>query len=316
MVTDSGTWVLPWPAGTPRNLGTVALDSASWLPDSRHLVLSLGALAHTLTVLDTVDGGQRVIYRSTDEMMSPSVSPDGKKIAYSGGATEWNVLEISVPEGRVHTVVGGGGVVVHARTGRPPVPTFFSLLQRLVIRSIEDRSVADGFSRRVAEDPQGGFSSGAEWSPDGTQFLFAQGPDEQRLRLTVSSASGGQQTALDGAGILNDAHTWSPDGLWIAFLRFPVRQRTTGEDEACRGRHSRGSDTNVDGVAGSAYPMVRWSPKGDGIAYPTTDGISEVSPDGGAVRKLTSRKLAVYAFSKDGATVFGIVHNTSGEGAQ
>jgi hypothetical protein len=40
------------------------------------------------------------------------------------------------------------------------------------------------------------------------------------------------------------------------------------------------------------------------------------SPDGNTVRKLTARKLLAFAFSKDGAQVYGVVRNTAGEGAQ
>src|ERR1700683_968989 len=54
---------------------------------------------------------------------------------------------------------------------------------------------------------------------------------------------------------------------------------------------------------------------GDWIAYPSAEGLSMVSPDGNTVRKLTARKLLAYDFSKDGAQVYGIVQNTTGEGA-
>jgi dipeptidyl aminopeptidase/acylaminoacyl peptidase len=64
------------------------------------------------------------------------------------------------------------------------------------------------------------------------------------------------------------------------------------------------------------YSMVQWSPKGDWIAYPSAEGISLLSPDGGTVRKLTARKLLAFDFSKDGAQVYGIFRNTTGEGAQ
>jgi hypothetical protein len=44
--------------------------------------------------------------------------------------------------------------------------------------------------------------------------------------------------------------------------------------------------------------------------------MSLVSPDGETVRKLTARKLLAFAFSKDGAQVYGVLRNTTGEGAQ
>lgn len=41
-----------------------------------------------------------------------------------------------------------------------------------------------------------------------------------------------------------------------------------------------------------------------------------ISPDGEAVRKLTDLKLMTFAFSRDGAQVYGIIRNTTGKGAQ
>ena len=38
----------------------------------------------------------------------PSVSPEGKRIAYAAGQFGWDVLEISLPEGQVRTLISGG----------------------------------------------------------------------------------------------------------------------------------------------------------------------------------------------------------------
>ena len=62
-----------------------------------------------------------------------------------------------------------------------------------------------------------------------------------------------------------------------------------------------------------------------GYAYPSEDrveetlgaqGIAVVSPDAKATRLLTTRKLQVFGFSKDGADVFGIERDTTGKAAQ
>jgi hypothetical protein len=71
---------------------------------------------------------------------------------------------------------------------------------------------------------------------------------------------------------------------------------------------------NVAPVA-NGYSMIQWSPTGDRIAFPSADGIAMIAPDPTRLRKLTSRKLHGFAFSRDGAQVYGIFHNISGEGA-
>lgn len=60
----------------------------------------------------------------------------------------------------------------------------------------------------------------------------------------------------------------------------------------------------------------RWSPAGDWIAYPSANGMYMISPDDSTAHKLTARKLLAFAFSKDGAQVYGILRSTAGEGGQ
>src|ERR1022692_3917382 len=141
------SWLLPCPSGTPRKIDNLA-SFGSWLPDSRHILMPVW------TLLDIKDGSSRVIYNSPNDVPFAEVSPDGKKIAYSVGAVEWNVLEISVPEGRVRTVVGGGGIFWEPDWA-PSGTHFLFTNWGSSPHAIEDRSAADGFSRRVAEAPEG-----------------------------------------------------------------------------------------------------------------------------------------------------------------
>ena len=261
-----------------------------------------------------------MIYRSTGGLINPSVSPDGKRIAYSGGAAEWNVLEISLPEGRVHTVVGGGGVSWEPDWAPSGTHYLYATFGNGIRGGIEDRFAAEGFSRRVAEAPPGSdtndtYALAPRWSPDGTRFLFVQGLVGQ-FQLTIANASGGHWTPIAN-NVIQVAHTWSPDGQWVAFLR------TEGGTQRLEKIRPVAGATPVVLVKAAPfvdqhpqYRMIEWSPAGDGIAYQSADGMSMISPDGNTVRKLTARNLLAFAFSKDGAVVYGIVHNTTGVGAQ
>ena len=306
-------WILPWPSGTARSLGKLSGLDVAWLPDSRHVLMTRGGEAHGLSLLDVTDGSSRVLYTAPDIMIGMSVSSNGKKIAFSGGKAEWNVIEASLPEGRVHTVVGGGEVSWQPEWAPSGTHFLFSSGSSNKV-VIEDQSAADGFSRQVAEAPEGLIGTGAtvpRWAPDGKRFLFRQwAPTSQ---LMMSNGTGGGSTTIADIPFLQ-GFAWSPDGQWIALSR-----KEGGKQQLVKMKPAAGAAaiplTNAVPVS-QDLGMVQWSPAGDWIIYPSEEGISMISPDGSTVRKLTARKLSVFAFSKDGAQVYGIVRNTTGEGTE
>jgi Tol biopolymer transport system component len=134
-----------------------------------------------------------------------------------------------------------------------------------------------------------------------------------RLQLAISSASGGAFTPLAELNSV-EAHAWSPDGKWVAFARVEG-----GKQRLVKMRPLANATPVVLANATPAvttYDMIQWSPAGDWIAYPSANGTYMISPDGSTARKLTARKLLAFAFSKDGAQVYGILRSTAGEGAQ
>jgi Tol biopolymer transport system component/tRNA A-37 threonylcarbamoyl transferase component Bud32 len=311
-------WILPWPSGTARSLGKLSGLDVAWLPDSRHVLMTRGGEAYGLSLLDVTDGSSRVVYAAPEVMMNISVSPNGKKIAFSGGKAEWNVIEATLPEGRVHTVVGGGEISMQPEWAPSGTHFLFAAAGSSKKTVIEDQSAADGFSRQVAEAPEGLMGAGVivpRWDPDGKRFLFRQFAPTSRLMM--SNGTGGGSTTIADIPYLQ-GFAWSPDGQWIALSR-----KEGGKQQLVKMKPAAGAAaiplTNAVPLSpgpGALPGMVQWSPAGDWIVYPSEEGISMVSPDGSTVRKLTARKLSVFAFSKDGAQVYGIVRNTTGEGAE
>lgn len=312
----SGLWVLPWPAGTPRKIPNFDLNLSAtqrrptWLPDSRRVLFSL---AGELSLLNVADGNRRVIYRTPETVQISSVSPDGGKIVFNGGVYEWNILEISLPDGRARTVVGGGGEN-SAPDWAPSGDHFLYTASGPFINLghvIEDRLATGGFSRRLVEAPKGGDDQlrSPRWAPDGTRFLFRQGSSTGD-HLMISNAAAGRQTALTDFGVSSWA--WSPDSQWI------VLQRTEGgKSQLVKMKPVPGGTTMP---LADAHPIdlpdrLQWSPASDWIAYPSAVGISMISPDGKTDRKLTGRRLLAFDFSKDGAQVYGVYRNTNAVGA-
>jgi Tol biopolymer transport system component len=307
-------WILPYPSGPARNLGRTATSTHSWFPDSRHLAVVSNYGFNGLDLVDSADGSRRTFYRSPLFLMTPSVSADGSKIACAVGWPQNESTEFSLFDGRARTVAGGGEFS-YAPDWSPSGTHYLITLRTGDHYVIEDRSVADGFSRLVAEAPPGSNDEPAfaRWSPDGTRFVFVHGPPGKSL-LSIASASGGPWITIADISSAPYSYAWSPDGRWIAFLNMEG-----GKQRLFRVRPVAGSLPEVLTNAAPALTlleMIQWSPRGDAILYSDGDGMSTVSPDGQTVRKLTRRKLVGYGFSRDGSQVFGIFHNTADKGAE
>ncbi len=307
-------WIVPYPSGTPRQVitGGRVLTAPSWFPDNRHLAVAVRSETGdraTLSIFDITDGTSRVIGAGSSSFASPSVSEDGKRIAYQTGQFGWDILEISIPNGEVRTVVAGG--ISMTPDWAPSGTHFIFSIPTGEGTGIMDRQAGDeGFSRRLGDSK----GRNPQWSPDGGRFVFYREVDRVG-RLMLANAAGGGAFMLDSvtSGTLNGM-SWSPDGQWICYVR-----EISGKEDLAKVRATPGSAPEI---VANAKPqswtdsMPRWSPAGDWIAYPAADGIDLISPDGKSPRNLTSRKFLAYGFSKDGSQFYGVFQNTTGTGAQ
>ena len=323
-ITTGNVWVMGYPEGAAQKFPTV-VRFGSWMPDSRRLVLGERTdSSDRLSVLNTADSSQRVIYSSQSGLLNPAVSRDGKRIAYVTAPTEWDIVEVALASGRFRTMATGGGISMHPAWA-PAGTHYLFATNRSGKWVIEDSSAADGFSRRVAEaDADATSTTQPRWAPDGSRFSFITTKPSGTI-VMLANASGGRVAPLDPSslGATNSA-VWSPDGQWVVFTR---NQRETREIQVLRVRP--GSTAAPEVLAAykpSELERVRtpqgWAPKGESILALANDGLYLMSPDFKTERKLTSRSFSstTVSFTKDGRQVLGLYRNTSpdkgGQGAE
>jgi Tol biopolymer transport system component len=325
LLNGGNLWIVPYPAGTARRFAADdRLRSGSWMPDSRRLVLSSegvsGGSGYRFLMLDTTDGASRVFHTSPHVLLSPAVSPDGRRLAYATGRVGWDLLEIQVPDGRVRTLLATGGISWYPAWA-PSGTRYLFATNHTGRWAIEEAAASDRFFRRVveAEEPVVSLEQLA-WAPDGGQFTYHSLTTVRRLML--ANVSGGRASPLDPSwpGGTIDA-VWSPDGRHVVYMRVV---RDEGSVQVARVRP--GSPASVEVLA--TYPAfdptlslrpLAWSPTGEWIlATAGQRGLILMTPDFATERALTPRVFAPRAvgFSKDGREVLGIFRDTSGEGAE
>jgi serine/threonine-protein kinase len=187
--------------------------------------------------------------------LDPSLSPDGKLVAYAAANGALTVRQVE----------GGAPVqVVRAPDARGRWPAWLPDGQRLVFisaRGIELVSALGGAPRLLAAGTQ--LARGVTVSPDGRGFayfshdsLFAQPLDGGSARLVAQTY---------------EAHSpaWSPDGRWIAFVQ------------------GNRQYVNVIDLGNLAYSSIWLAPAGGGKPHRVTDDRSaHASPTWASARSL------------------------------
>jgi Tol biopolymer transport system component len=319
-LAGDAVWILAYPSGAPRRHTVAHVQRASWMPDSRRIVLTrvLGPETHTLSMLDVVTGTHRVFYVSPEALTAGAVSPDGTRVAYVTGRIQWNIVEVSTSDGRLRTLQASGGI--------NQFPAWTASGTRYLYTAyrggrwgVEETSTAERLSRRVAEAEAGnvGFLG---TSPDGSQFTFVRAA-AGREQVMLSNTSG-RTAPLDSqvSGSTGNA-TWSPDGRYVIYTR-----NVAGLREVAR---IRPGSTSGPEILASSKPggraqfrvPVAWSPDGTHILARSTEGprpqLFLVAPDFTSERLLPSRLSdSVMGFSKDGRDVLGVYRSATGNGPQ
>jgi Tol biopolymer transport system component/DNA-binding winged helix-turn-helix (wHTH) protein len=309
------TWLLPYPAGSqpPRHLlqklttfyGTPGF---SWMPDSRHVVVSFAADQNSsphLWMADTESAELTPLTAGTATEMFPAVAPDGKSVLYIQTNYNLDVVSLSLEDGSVTTLIHSGRVESMA--------SFSANLAKEVWVSNRNGPYEvwvrqpDGAEQPVVTAAD--FAPGTnKWfispaiAPDGDRIIYERVDSSGVARLWISSLSGGPPVRLTNEEPgSEESGSWSPDGS-----RFVYTQIEGAKHSLMTIRTSGSAAPSVLRDLGELSFIPDWSPVGDWITYRDDNGWHLISPNGKTSKFLGKLETPYLAFSRDAKLLYGI----------
>jgi Tol biopolymer transport system component len=301
------TWLLPLPPGSspPRRLFPKISWSlpvaASWMPDSRHLVLSSNMAprgSYSLWLGDIQTSSLSRLDDSSNDQTEPAVSPDGKRLLLTRQTFESDIYELPL-DGSPHKLLATT-LPEFSPSWSPKGDQFAYVTQRSGTVELWVHSKQGNWDRPVVtgREIEGLGNLGAPAiSPDGTRVVYMV--LARQLGIYISPVDGGTPALLvpRSAG-----PSWSPDGTSIAFVW--INAAGISRLATLRlGANSQPFDIAPDEC--SLLPP-QWSPSGDWIACDAATGLMLFSPDGKQKRMLPRLDASVMAWSGDSRTIYGL----------
>ncbi|HEX7085104.1 MAG TPA: protein kinase [Vicinamibacterales bacterium] len=241
---------------------------------------------------------------------APSVSPDGRRIAFEMGRSNFDLVEIPLDGSTVRDVIAAshdessGGSMAD---GRIVYASTQSGRDEIRVRA------PDGFDRAIVAprdfpNEDVGILTAPVPSPDGQRVAFQQLIGDE-ARTWIAPMSGGTPVRLGPADAETFMPDWSPDGRWIAYAALragsvQILKERVGSSEP---------PVPLVSAANVFRHLLAWSPDGTWIAHDSPDGLSLVAADGGARRVLVAgtRPRAI-AWSHDSRTIYALVGDDDG----
>jgi len=203
----------------------LTIDGLAWTSNSREIIFSSrrGGSYNSLWRIGVAGGTPERVSAFGEDVISPAVSHDGKRLAYTRLLDDMNIWSF--------TLDAGGHVTskapLIASTFRDSDPDYSPDGRRIAFTSGRNGSFgiwvsdSDGTNPRLLFDGGAYVTGSPRWSPDGRRILFdTRAHDPAGVgnpSIWIVDADGGEARRLSEAGTGDVAPSWSRDGAWIYF---------------------------------------------------------------------------------------------------
>jgi len=280
-------WSIPLPAGEPRPLGRIEGQAADFFPDGRFVFSTVTALY----VADKDGSNSRKLYSGRGEAYNPTVSPDGRRIAFgTQTAGSWALAEIA-PDGTDFRILIQGpagakwssnGKYVVYRIGVGLGSDLWALPMQTGLFHRMRAPIRLTHGPMVYTSPRA--------SRDGKQ-IFAIGNHERGELVRYDTKSHQFVPFLSGISAIDP--TFSRDGQWVTYTSYP--------DHTLWRSRSDGSERVQLTYPPMEVTFPSISPDGTKVSFGTSANETYVvSMDGGPPQRIGEKNFFGPYWSPDG----------------
>jgi eukaryotic-like serine/threonine-protein kinase len=311
-------WNLPWPAGreAPRQIPLRLplygpTPSFTWLPDGRHIILSLRDrldVEHQhLWIADVDSSARRQVTSGASSERDPALSPDGKKLLFVQFHQDYAFVSLSLENAMTERIASS-----ELRADMPAWAMRRPQFAYVTTRNGQPELWVRGGGRDQLIVTPASFSAGTTnafmnpaLSPAADRLIYTRLETNGSVFSWITSISGGPPVRLSNESNASEfGGSWSPDGKSFTYY----------------GRHNGQRDVMIVKTTGEAKPVLlrpnigqvlpQWSPDGQWVKFLDHEGgkgWSLISPDGKRERALGLSSALELTFSSDSSRLYGIL---------